>query len=328
MNKEIIIREKHINFSVNPFLECLGVAFVLSEFNLNRQRTNGKYVQQIKSTFSSYKNHKFVEKIKTLLENPSFKYDAPLEMVLNMWSKQEPSKELLARARLSKNDYKNLYKDLIDFIETTNFYKFFDENQSYYIKNLRQFVEDINQYSPQEYLFNFLGLNSNNLNIVLMFGISTANYGIALDKQLYCCVRPYKESRFENEIDFCCDLPYMTTLVLHEFAHSFINPITENYREEIDNIDKKHFELALQNNPYGDHIETVVNETIIRTIECLYVKENFIESYQKIRQDYINDGFVYIPQLEILFDDYLGRRNCYKTIKDFYPEIIKAFKKL
>lgn len=325
MNKEIVIREKNINFSVNPFLECLGVAFILAEFNLNKPRTNKKYIQFIKNSFSTYKSHRFVEKIKTLLEKPSFKYDAPVEMALNMWRNKEPSKQLLERAGLTKKDYKILFIDMINFIETSNFYKFFIENQSYYAKNLCQYIIDINQYSPQTYLFNFLGLHSNNLNIVLMFGISTANYGIKINKNLYCCIRPYKESRFGNGIDFCYDLPYMTTLILHEFAHSFINPITENYREEIENIDKKHFELALQNNPYGEHAETVVNETIIRAIECLYVKEHFIESYQEIKQDYINDGFIYIPQLEIAFDYYLSTRNCFKTIKEFYPELIKIF---
>lgn len=325
MKKEIVIREKNINFSVNPFIECLGVAFILAEFTLNKPRTNKKYVQLIKKTFSSHKSHRFVEKIKTLLEKPGFKYDAPVEMALSMWRKKEPSKQLLERAGLTKKEYKILFKDMINFIETSNFYEFFTENQSYYANNLCQYIKDINQHSPQAYLFNFLGLDSNNLNIVLMFGVSTANYGIKINKNIYCCIRPYKESRFGNEIDFCYDLTYMTTLILHEFAHSFINPITATYKKKIDNIDKQHFQLAFQKNPYGEHKETVVNETIIRTIECLYVKKHFIESYQKIKQDYINDGFIYIPQLEIAFDNYLSKRNCFKTIKEFYLELIKIF---
>lgn len=102
MKKEIVIREKNINFSVNPFIECLGVAFILAEFTLNKPRTNKKYVQLIKKTFSSHKSHRFVEKIKTLLEKPGFKYDAPVEMALSMWRKKRTKQTTIRKGRTHK----------------------------------------------------------------------------------------------------------------------------------------------------------------------------------------------------------------------------------
>lgn len=325
MNSNLIIKTKDYKISVNPFIECLGAIFVLADFGLNKARTNKKYIEKICSTFSKYINHDFVKKFSVLLQNPSFKFDAPVEMILTMFYQTTPSQDLLQRSGLTLDEYQKLHKDFLNFYQEINFDKFFRDNIDYYHKNAKQFQKDIEKYSPQEFLFDFLGLSSNNLNALLMFGVTTSNYGINIDNNLFCCVRPYKESRFEDEIDFCYDLPYMTTLLLHEFAHSFINPLTHKYAKKIDKMDDEIFSEIFKYNSYGTHKETAINETIIRTIECLYLKEYFKDGYIEIKEEYMRDGFSLIPQLEILFEEYLSNRTLYKNITEFYSKIIDFF---
>ena len=323
MYREVKIKTKEYNICVNPFLECLGVVFVLADFNLNKTRTNKKYMEKINATFSNYKKHDLISEFKELLKIPSFKYDAPIKMILAMFYNTKPSLELLQRANLTYTDYQKLKIAFENFYNKIGFEIFFEDNKNYYIKCAIQFEKDIEKFSPEKFLFDFLGLSADNLNVLLMFGVTTSNYGICVDGQLFCCVRPYKESRFNDEIDFCYDLPYMTTLILHEFAHSFINPITNEFATTIDTLDNGIFAEIFARNPYGDHKETAINETIIRTIECLYLKNNFKQAYSQIKDEYIQDGFVLIPQLETVFEQYLSNRTKYKNIKDFYPEIIK-----
>ena len=118
----------------------------------------------------------------------------------------------------------------------------------------------------------------------------------------------------------------MTTLILHEFAHSFINAITDRYENIVNSIDDKLFSLAFQNNPYGESKVTVINESIIRAIECRYLKDNFPSSYNEIKNDYINDGFILISKLEEVFEKNSNNRKKYKNIKKFYVEIINEIK--
>lgn len=326
MYKQVLVESKSYNIYVNPFIECLGIVFVLAEFELNKTRTNKKYIEEINSCFSNYKKHNFVIQFKELLKISSFKYDAPIEMILTMFYNVKPSEELLQRARLTYAQYQQLKRDFVNFYNEIKFDNFFENNKNYFTLNAEQFKQDIEKYSPQKFLFDFLGLSSDNLNVLLMFGITTANYGIKIGNQLFCCVRPYKKSRFDDQIDFCYDLPYMTTLILHEFAHSFINPITDKYKDIIASLDNEIFSEIFALNPYGVHKETAINETIIRTIECLYLKSYFVDSYNLIKNEYLQDGFVFIPQLENVFEKYLSNRKLYKNILDFYPEIINIFK--
>jgi len=153
-----------------------------------------------------------------------------------------------------------------------------------------------------------------------MHSLSTANYGLMSKKNLYCFVRPYYLSRFDGDFDFAYDLPYVTTLILHEFAHSFINPLTDKFLTNENLINKEKLNNCLELNSYGTHYKTAINETIIRTIECIYVNKFFNESYKEFKKEYIADGFVHIPELEKLFETKPD-----KPINEYYNEILKIF---
>ena len=64
-------RGKGYTISVNPALECLGVIYVLSEFELNTPRSNRKYIASIKGYFHGYENHELIIKFKELLKRSS-----------------------------------------------------------------------------------------------------------------------------------------------------------------------------------------------------------------------------------------------------------------
>lgn len=322
---EIMKDSKGYTITVNPGLECLGVIYVLSNFELNVARTNQNYLASIKGYFYNYRKHPLIDRFKELLTNEEFKYDAPVEFFLNVYHDVKPSKELLKRAKVSMKEYKEIVKLINDFVKVSDFEKFIEKNKRYYKANMDKFHMDMFKFNPSRYLFDFLGENSNYLNVILMFGVCTANYGIKVGEEMYCCVRPYKESRYDDEIDFAYDHPYMATLILHEFAHSFINPMTAEYKKEIAKLDKEKFRPIFDNNPYGEHTETAINELIIRAIECEYIKAKFKGSYFSFKKNYIEEGFTFISDIETLYHDYRNDRNKYKTFGDFFPIVMEYF---
>ncbi len=320
--KEIIIKDEKYNICVNPLVECMGVMFILADFNLNKTRSNKKYVQNVLEHFSAYKNHEAVAGIKKLLQSQYFRYNAPVEMSLLMFYNLPISLEFCQNCMIEKEDVDKFLCDLQDFIKASNFSEFFESNKKNYLQQIAKFQKELQPFSPVDYLVNFLKLKAKKLNVLLMFGVSTANYGIEVANKPYCCVRPYKSSR-DDEIDFTFNKPYVTTLLLHEFAHTIINPLTSKFRNKVALIDKEKFKLCLELNPYGDDIETVVNEHVIRAIECMYVKDTFPEDYKNFLEDYKSDGFLCLEELENLYQVYLKDKE--KNFADYYENIIEYF---
>ena len=320
--KQLVFKKSNFNIVVDPVVECFGVLFILSDFSLNKTRSNEKYVERAKECFSKFCNNKLVEIFKKLLKNGAFKYDAPIEMALCISQGIEPSVELLQRANLDSKGFVELKNHLLEFMKQTEFEKYFQENIDSYVANIEKFYSKISAFQPQVFLFDFLGLKSDKLNVLLMFLATTSNYGIKIGDRLYCCIRPYKESAYNNDIDFAFDMPYVTSLILHEFAHSFINPLTSKYIKAYKNINMAKFKEIFNKQPYGEHVQTAINELIIRAIECIYIKRFFPKEYQKFKQEYIDDGFGKINLIEPTLQRYFQEKTEEQTITDIYPKLL------
>jgi len=113
--EKVLLKFNGINVEVNPYVECLGAVFILSDFSVNKVRNNQKYVDEIKETFQNHKSHPFVLKMKELLKIGPFKYDAPLEILLCFINNTKPTKEILSRPNLSLQEYLLLKNDFFDF---------------------------------------------------------------------------------------------------------------------------------------------------------------------------------------------------------------------
>ena len=323
--KEYVKKMQNVKIIVNSFVEALGVVFILSDFKLNQPRKNKKYINEVKNHFSIFKNHEIVNDFRKLLKIDAFKYDAPIEFILNIANNVLPSYTLQQRGNFDLIKFKKLKENFITFYRDSKFDDFFKNKEEFYKKNITTFIQTVNIYSPHNYLFDILGMSSNNLNICLMHGITTANYGLNVNNKLYCCVRPYNLSRF-NDIDFAFDMPYITSLILHEFAHSFINPLTDKYIKQ-DLINKEKLTPILEINGYGTHFETAINETIIRAIECLYIKKHFKAEFESFKNDYIQDGFTLIDSVMEFLDNYVNHKKQSDNIEFVYEQLLKIFYK-
>lgn len=324
IEKSITKKFHEIKVSVNPYIEFLGVIFVLCDFELNKPRNNDEYLNKIKESFHDYKNAKLVLKIKKMLKKPAFKYDAPLEMVLDFIRNEKPSKVLLQRSSITKKEFCLIKEEFFSLFEECKFINFLKNYESEYNQNIHRFIARLLSFSPQDYLFDFLGMKNDNLNVVLMHSVTTANYGLMIKDNLYCMVRPYYKTRYES-FDFAYDLPYVTSLLLHEFAHSFINPLTDKFLKDTSRINKEKIAKILQEHPYGDDCKTPINETIIRTIECMYIKNYFSDKFEEFKKEYIEEGFILIDELMNLFYEFKENRKQGETIESIYLKILECF---
>jgi hypothetical protein len=119
-----------------------------------------------------------------------------------------------------------------------------------------------------------------------------------------------------------------SNVVFHEFSHPIINPLTEKNKDLVEKYKIAYEKLKPYKKPYAGYgdWEECVNEHIIRAIS-IYLVRNYCNSYyadKHLEYDY-NLGYRYIPYFIERLDYYEKNRNTYKTIDDFYSELIKAF---
>lgn len=300
-----MIKKYNITFEVNYYTELLGVIGVLSDnqdaiCDAGVIRCNEWYHQEILNYFSQFKDHKIIKLLEIFSDEYNFNYDAPVELVLRLSNNLTINKDELCRARKYIED--NLFNEFInqikDFDYVSNFKEFYNSHQQYYLNNINTFIQDYEVYKPLDWLLNKLGLNEDmKFRINLVHSITNGNYGLLLDDTITINIRPYYKTRNTSHPDFSYSKIYWTTLVVHEFAHGFVNPLVKKYRNDIEKIDIIPYQEKLKELCYGEDLETFINENIIRSIECLYVKEYFKDFYDEYLNDNLEEGYDNIPEI-------------------------------
>ena len=125
-------------------------------------------------------------------------------------------------------------------------------------------------------------------------------------------------------------MDYASTLI-HEFNHSFVNPLYETHAEQLAPIGEKLLNLSYRgmNSQAYRNIVTVINESVVRAAVIIYMQENGFTTEQVKAEmyDQIGCAFNWMPELVSTLQDYTKHRNRYKTLADYYPEIVKCLSK-
>lgn len=321
------IRYKNINYMVNYWTELLGVMFIICDNQedikmAGAEYGNARYRDEIIRNFLPFSNHPAISMLKKLSLEYFFIYDAPVTLFL-MISENKISLKKLCKWRrpIEKPLFDNFLNAIKDFEKVSGFEKFYSSHSKFYSKCIHEFISDLNKFSPIVFLYKTLNTKSTKtLNINLMCGITSANYGIFVNNKLFANIRPYKFSRGHNLPCFSYEPIYFTTLILHEFAHPYINPLVEKSVKKYKPSSAKYTKY-LKNFDYGDNMFVYISETIIRAIECLYVYSNFNDNYEDYVNTYIDEGFVMINQVVKI----LQNNSPTKSLKKLVDKIVKIF---
>lgn len=330
--EKVEIIDNQISYQVHPYTELFGIMAILANSsclykNAGDECHNRNYRNEIIKWFTPLKKHKAILLLTQYTSDFSFNYDAPCGLFLELADNENGFSDYICKKRLPLQsiELNEFLKEIHNFILDSNFKKFYNMNKLRYRKSLESFIEKTIDYSPENYLFQFIGNKSDKLAINLMHSVCSSHYGLNTEKYLYVCVMPNGESNIQGEPDFAFNLPDITSLILHEFAHSFINPLTDKYKYIVNEMDNEMFGDALDLNPYGGDINTAINETVIRSIECCYIEETFPEIYQSFINNYIKSGFSQIPHTIRMLQKFQSNRDIYLSIDDFYSKLLNSF---
>ena len=182
-------------------------------------------------------------------------------------------------------------------------------------------------------LEDYVGEKQGNYHIILGPLLHHGGFGpsIVRDKgvtDLFRIIGPVGES---GGIPDFGDLARLQDVLWHEFAHSFVDPITAENLESVNEYSGLYTLIADQMMSAGGYMnwQICVNEHIIRAITCrLFHSEIGPEAGKKALETERARGFRYIDAVHSRLLEYEANRSRYATLKSFYPEIVAAFEEI
>jgi hypothetical protein len=218
---------------------------------------------------------------------------------------------------------------LCDFATRSSFNKFFEENHDYYLSIINSATMNLGDRDYIAELETFYGKQQKSYNMILVSLYKAVGFGNSLLHRdntfdLFNTMGPLK---VDNNAPFFGDENYLKYMILHEFSHPFVNPMTEKYWEEIrsyaanyDSIPEK-----ARKNMCGDWQECI-NEFVIRGITTHIAYNESEEAGQWACEREKSKGVSCLDSLLSKINDYQSKRETYPTFESYYLNILDTFK--
>ncbi|MBV1816516.1 DUF4932 domain-containing protein [Anaerosalibacter bizertensis] len=332
LKKPITITKNSLNIMIDPRIELLSIVQYLSNYDEEYDlmtKYDFEYRGRVDEYFTPFKEHKAV-KLFDRLSDKGFLYHIPPETMLYMTNKFKLREDIDMSEYLieNKKELEEFYESLYDFFRDTKFNDFYDENEEYYfslVENVSHTIDGEDDIIKE--LEEYYGIKQKSYNLILVSLYTEVGFGIRLGTvadegyEIYSVIGPTVSN---NNVGFGSKTNF-NSIQIHEFSHSFINPLTEKYWNEAKKYSKLYIPVkdTMEKEAYGDW-ESCLNEHIIRAITARFnykkdksLGDNTIE-WEK------ENGFIYIDKLLEKLDEYDNNRDIYPTFESFYPELLKS----
>ncbi len=293
------------------------------------------YVKAIDKHFKRYKDHPLIKHCEDISKTHSIRYDAIssttayLEIVDGGITLREGfSADSVANveSRWSPDIFVTYVELLDDFYKKSKFNKFYIKQKPIFDEAEKNFDKVVlSSEVGLQWFKSFFGEEPQSYKIILCINNGTSNYGnvnvpcVGMAAAVGGCfslnstVATYDSSTFHT--------------LLHEFMHSFANPIAYKYQDSFAAASEKiypHIAEELRRGAYGR--SEIILEWLTRLSTIMYLKENGADDkvVQMIRWDGIQ-GFLWQADAVKLMDEFYADREKYPIFEAFVPRLIEFY---
>lgn len=332
--------ESQIRVEVSEAVELMSILARTAgnkEYNMDMA---GQYTKDTEVWFAPYKQHAAVVCFQNLRDQYGISYDAVMSMAIHLDIDGGKVKFLGEQADLEKRWSNVDIDDFIDKLNTfyidTRFHNFFEQHRMFYDEGLKEYEANVMTYFHQEWYARFYGTApTDRFRIVIGFTCGGGNYGPSRQlpgqpREAYAICGYYINPQTGK--------PYgeganMGTTLIHEFNHSFVNPLLNNETNAslIATTGQKLHKFsayAMERQAYSDW-QTVINESIVRAAVILYMLDQDFDQKQVLNElaNQVCRSFNWMPELVTSLRYYAAHRDQYPTLNDYYPEIARCLSK-
>ncbi len=320
-------------------VELMSIICHLAGFQEYNMGMGGDYIAEIDRYFAEVKNHPAVEMMDSLRRYNGVSFDSPMTFAINLTKAGDGfilvNDTVAPESRWNGVDLKKAVATISDFYVKSNFSNFFDFHKPFYEKICSLFDSNVISKFNQNWYEQFYGMPpTDKFKVVIGFTNGGGNYGPSCQLQgqprnVYAIIGYALDNNGEPYYISDPEM-YLGTLV-HEFNHSFVNPLADNpvFTSEIGsagNAMMQYCRKVMRKNAYSTW-KTLVNESIVRASVIMYLLDNGATE-EDVRSSVIEEmstGFYWTPELVKCLQYYTANRDRYPTIKSYYPEIVMFF---
>jgi len=286
------------------------------------------YKEDMLEFFETFSNHEAVTLCEMLISS-GFSYDAPVGFMMCLSDPPDldvvmPFSEYHINRAGGAAILEEFVEALRSFCLESGFEDFWNGHQDFYVDVESRAHNDIPLESTIKALEDYFGVEQHGYHVVLA-PLFVGNYGhwieVSDSSIIYAFLGPQKIDR-GIPVDFGGAL-------FHEFAHSFVNPLTGEFSRAYKNPWRLYepIEDKMRSMGYGGW-GTMIDEHIIRAVEIKVYKKKELSSAIVLGTERYLDyeetrGFIYIKPLFDLLSEY--DRDSYRSFREFYPEIVELF---
>jgi hypothetical protein len=327
-----------LKVTIDPRVELMGVIFHLAgnpEYNKCRSKS---YMKNLNEHFAGHRDHPAVKMAKKLRETRWVGYDAVMNIAIHIEDINscgeivpfEPRPDTLD-GRWRIDEAREFLDNCRDFVKETDFKAFLAKNQSQYDTAVTRLQQLINTRANLAWFDEFSGSKDDmDFNLVISILNGSSSYGgwVRLEgrTKIYSVLGAWRIDWFGwGNPTFN---PGVVSTVVHEFGHSYCNPLVDKYMEGFRSFGEKYFprlEKQMKDQAYGSW-QTMMKESLVRACEVRYAMANDgRERAEQIANYHISRGFHWTKELSELLGRYEKQRDKYQTLDAFMPEIVKLF---
>jgi len=322
---------------VDPRVELLSLIFRLAgnrEYNMARVES---YAGDADKQFGKFRDHAVVNLARKLRNTRGVSYDAVMSMAIHLTDAEDLELKLPLQPwpegldkRWTAPEVSHFLAAARQFVKDSSFPEFIEQHQPLYQTTVARMQTLMQKEAHLEWFDTFFGKRSQaSFTIVLGLLNGGGNYGPHLRaadgrEELYCVLGVWQTDKQ--------GLPEFTSgtlpIVVHEFCHSYANPLVERHWAELQPSGDVLFEQVagqMRAQAYGNG-QTLLKESLVRACVIRYVRcYDGEEAARREIQVEKRNGFLWMPELSDLLGEYEAHRERYPTLEDFSPRLVAFF---
>ncbi|HCO92698.1 MAG TPA: hypothetical protein DIU00_01900 [Phycisphaerales bacterium] len=321
-----------ITIGVDPRVELIGIVFRLAGNPEYGDNSLQSYAKAIERHFGGFSNHAVVRMAVQLRNTRLMSADGPMSLAIYIDHDFRPRKSFEQWPwegldfRWEKEETEEFLEKLRQFAVETKFNEFFEAQAPQYEKGILACKTFMTQYPDVFKWFDvFFGVATNDeLKLVLGFVNGRGNYGVRFQSgqtsEKYAIVAPLASPGGNPAF-----MLQQLGITIHEFCHSFTNPVVDKYMKQLRPAGEKLFAAqgqAMRKRGYHNW-ESIMYETAVRACVGSFARN----SLEPMHADYyfqreISHGFLWTKDLTDFLKNYEDNRDSYPTFESFFPEFV------
>ncbi|MCP4613287.1 MAG: DUF4932 domain-containing protein [Planctomycetes bacterium] len=320
-----------ITIEVDPRIELIGIVFRLAGNPEYNDGTLRPYAKAIERHFGDFDGHPVVKMAAQLRNTHLMSCDGPMSLAVHIdrnYRLRKTTEEWPSALdyRWEKQETAEFLEKLRQFAAETKFDEFFKAQSEIYEQGIRSCEGLIAPLNLGKWLGDFFGVKDcGDLRLVLGFTNGFGNYGARFkdertsEKYAIIGMRPFDPA---NTVIF---RPIQIGLTVHEFCHSFANPVVEKYMDRLQPAGERLFAAhgpVMRMRGYQKW-ESVMHETATRACVACFVRHSFEPMYKDyFLKDEVKAGFVWTEGMANFLKKYESNPDKYPTFESFFPEFV------